>query len=66
MSNNIENKLKEIETSFENIQLELSNPNIERDKRIEMSKKLSVLEQILKKKKLWKNYKIVYLIRKSY
>ncbi len=51
MNENIEIKLKEIEDSFKKAQLELSDPNIDREKRILMSKKLSIMEQILTKKK---------------
>ena len=52
MNKNIENKIKQIEISFKKIQIELSKPNIEREQRILMSKKLSIMEQIIDKNRI--------------
>ena len=52
MNKNIENKIKQIEISFNKIQIELSKPNIEREQRILMSKKLSIMEQIIDKNRI--------------
>ena len=52
MNKNIEDKIKQIEISFKKIQIELSRPNIEREQRILMSKKLSIMEQIIDKNRI--------------
>ena len=49
---NIEVKLKEIVSSYYDIQKKLSSPDISNDERISFSKKLSSLEQIIEKKDL--------------
>ena len=49
---NIEVKLKEIVSSYYDIQKKLSSPDISNDERINFSKKLSSLEQIIEKKDL--------------
>ena len=51
MNENIKDKLNEIEKSFKKIQIDLSKPDIDRDKRVSLSKKLSSMELIIEKSK---------------
>ena len=51
MNKNLQIKLTQISETFEDIQKQLSSPNISNEERITLSKKFSSLEQIIKKKK---------------
>ena len=51
MNKNLQIKLLKIIENYDSIQKELSSPEISTEKRIELSKKFSSLEQIVEKKK---------------
>ena len=55
MNKNLENKIKQIKNTYSDIEKNLADPNISNEDRIKLSKKFSIVEQIISKKNVIDN-----------